>query len=241
MASRWEQVTLGRIYAIPVRLDATIIFVPMFFVISYSGHSIDDTWPLVAAGMFSIFLSILLHELGHAFAARFYRLSVKEIVVGGFYGYVELKPQAISRSVFIQFVAAGPFANLAIFLVLWLALATPPLSELWINSLTHLRGDSAGRLKGTIEMFAFVNFVMFVFNLLPAYPLDGGQILGNLLKRFIPSQATRYIVSGLGTLVGFAIILFGLDASVIFVLLGFQVVGANWRRLRHRRKARPSA
>ena len=232
------KITLWHLKGIPIRLDATFILVPLFF---YQGLSLNlevEKWPAVAAGTAGLFLSILLHEIGHALTAKQQQVGVREIVVGGFYGYANLKRQAIPRKVLIRILAAGPFANLAVFLVLWLALSVASPSEMSLRDLTHPVGSTLGWPGETARVLALVNLAMFLFNLLPAFPLDGGRILGLLLDRNISAQASNRIVAGLGIVVGAAVVLFGAGLSVILAVMGIMIIMINLRRLRQRSAAR---
>ena len=236
----WPKLTLGRVGAIPVRLDATFVLVPIFLLNGLSLRLVGENWPAIASGIVGIFLSILLHELGHALTARFHRVGVSEIVVGGFYGYASVKGQAVPRSTLIRILAAGPLANLVIFLALWAALSGSPVFELGTRGPMAAGGGAASWLMDVARMLALVNLVMFVFNLLPAFPLDGGRILGHLLDRVVSAQTSRRIVSGLSILAGAAMILLGLGASTILAIIGLMVVGLNLRRFRRRRARRPN-
>ena len=237
----WPKLTLGRVGTIPVRLDATFVLVPLFILNGLSARVIGDNWPAVSVGIAGIFLSILLHEFGHAFVARFYRVGVREIVVGGFYGYVSLNTQAVPRDILIRVLAAGPTVNLIIFLALWLVLSAPVFSSPSGGGSLVPGANSASWLMGVARMIAQVNLVMFVFNAIPAFPLDGGRILGHFLDRAVSARASVQIVSGLSIVAGMMMILFGLDVSTILALIGVMIVVLNFRRFRRRRRARSNA
>ena len=93
----YPRATLGHVGHVPIRVDATFIFVPLFY---FGGMSPDAPLEsffylgLVSAGLF---VSILLHEIGHGIAAHRNRMGVDELVVGGFYGYAALRGIAPTR------------------------------------------------------------------------------------------------------------------------------------------------
>ena len=66
LSGSWPKLTFGRIAGIPLRLDATFLLVPLFFLAGLSSEAIAEHWPAIALGILGVFLSILLHELGHA-------------------------------------------------------------------------------------------------------------------------------------------------------------------------------
>lgn len=223
--------TLGRISSIPVRLDITFLLIPYLLFNGLSGRPIADHWPQFLAVAAGIFLSILLHELGHALTARRYRVGVLEIVVGGFYGYARMKSAAISRIRAIGILAAGPLANLVLFVLLWLALSAPPLAELSVLGLRWPPGHSFQWLAETVRLLAFINLLMFVFNLFPVYPLDGGKIFGLVLEKITSLRTSLWIVSVLGIAAGAAMVLYGFGANTILAIIGALVVMTNFQRL----------
>lgn len=131
---------------------------------------------LVAA--LGLFICVLLHELGHAVAARVYGVEVESITLW-FLGGVASMPE-IPRQPGAEAVVgiAGPIVSVALGGLFWLAAAaTPPAMAATSFVLTYL---------------AVLNVVLAVFNLLPALPLDGGRVLRSLLALAMPhGQATR--------------------------------------------------
>lgn len=228
----WPKVTLGRVYAIPIRVDATFVIVPYFLLKWPSSTLAAEYWFAFTAGVVGIFLSILLHEFGHAFTAKFQRVGVSVIVIGGFYGYANLKRQAISRGQRIRILAVGPLANLVIFLALWMALWVSSPTDVGVRGLMAPAGAALSWERETARMLAFVNLAMFLFNSIPAFPLDGGKILGLFLDRILSVRASTRIVSSLSILVGSAMVLFGFGHSIILAIIGFMIVMTNLRRLR---------
>ncbi len=230
--------TIGRVKGIPLRLDATFILVPLALFTAMPSYLDGSLWLAAASGTVGVFLSILLHELGHASVARLHQVGVAEVVVGGFFGYASLKRQAIPRKFRIRILAAGPFTNLVIFTVLWGALAV--LSSQGADVL-HRAGAPLSWQVETLRALAIVNLAMFVFNLVPAFPLDGGKILGLWLDRSLPLQTSLRIVSALGVAFGIVMIFLGLGISLFLSFIGALVIAANLRRLHRAADSRKSA
>ena len=240
MFGNWPKLTIARIWGIPVRVDATFALVPFIFLRGLSTEAMAAHWPLLTAVIVGVFLSVLLHELGHALTAKAQRVGVDEVVVGGFYGYASIRQRGAARGSLIRILAAGPLANLAIFAVLWLALSMPSLAELAPRGLALSRGAADSWPEAAARMLALVNLAMFVFNLLPAFPLDGGRILGHLLDAVMSMVASARIVSGLGIALGVALVLlgFGFGLGIVLTIVGMLVVMTNLSRLNRIRQAR---
>ena len=204
----------------------------MLFVGVGSASRFGEGLAAVAFGTSGIFLSILLHEMGHAYAAKRHQVGVSEIVVGGFFGYAALRRQTIPRWMLIRILAAGPCANLVVFLVIWLllALAAPP--AIGFGVLAESVGRTMGWLGESLRILAIVNLAMFIFNMLPAFPLDGGRILGLVLDRHTSAEKSQRLVAGLSVVIGCAVILFGFSLSFFLAIVGFMIIAVNLRRLR---------
>lgn len=232
MFGKVPKVTIGRIGQIPIRIDITFLIVPYLLFSALSGRPIGEHWQQMAAVTAGVFLSIFLHELGHALTARLYRVGVVEIVVGGFYGYASMKKMAVTRLRAMAILAAGPTANLVIFGILWLALSNPSFAELTPRGLRWPAGDNLEWLSETVRLMAFLNFLMFAFNLLPVFPLDGGKLFGLVLNRFYTLVTSIRVVSWLSIIFGAIMALYGFGSSIFMVIIGAMIVTTNLSRLR---------
>ena len=108
----------------------------------------------------SAFIAILVHEMAHAFVANRYNYRVYGINVGLFAGSASIDSNMAQRDS-IPITAAGPISNLLLF-----AIAT--LAQYFV-------------VNDFITMFASINLILFIFNILPIYPMDGGHILKDFL------------------------------------------------------------
>ncbi len=141
-----------------------------------------------------LFMLVTLHELGHSFAAMAFDVPVKQIILSPIGGVAQLMrmPDKPSQELIIAF--AGPAVNIVLaFLMLVFALA-------WgINIGTLLRGAAglAGTTLTALFSYVFVsNIFLAVFNLIPAFPMDGGRVLRALLAlRLDYAQATNIAAS----------------------------------------------
>lgn len=187
---------LGRILGIKIRVSW--VFVPLLAVLVLASAQGGLTSMFLLA---SVLGCVLLHELGHALAAQRYGLEVKEIKFWLLGGVAQMS--AIPENPRIEGVIAlaGPAVNLL--------LAGLALPLLLIGAAGHLP-PTATQL---VELFLVVNLALGIFNLLPAFPMDGGRLLrAALATRFSWLRATEIAVKT-GRWVALALALFGIFAQ----------------------------
>ena len=217
MSSRTDHVQIARVIGIPIYLHFSwlIIFGLIAWTLStgyFPAQSPDlpasSYWAkgLVASLLF--FVSILLHELGHAFVARRLGLRTLSITLFVFGGVAQLEKDPKDGRAEFWMAAAGPVASLAL-AGLFYTLANLPLV-----------GASAAAVA---RYLALINLMLALFNLVPAFPMDGGRLLrGALWGPLGKARATR-IASGAGTLFAFLLISAG-----VFSLLRGDSLGGLW-------------
>lgn len=220
---------LFRVAGIPVKIDITFILVPIFlFPLLQQSPS---TFTILIAGVFA---SVLLHESGHATVARVFGVPVGEILVGGFYGYARLLRAAPSTAANILILLAGPLTNGLIFLLCWHALGRPQLTFAGrfgaIDPLPWL-SDSPWAIYAVFTL-ARINLAMLVFNLLPAFPLDGGSIYRDMLGGVVPRALAARAIASLGVIVGLVSAYAGFRTSLVLLLIGAQIAIMNWAILK---------
>lgn len=181
---------IARLGGIPVRFDALYPLMVAAIALSMIGRNSPDLASLALFTLIAIggaTLSILLHELGHAAMARRYQLRTEEIRIGGFYGWAVIEDAPRTRLQTIAVLAAGPTVNIAIFIGLWMLLGMPGLnSRLYFHYGADTFHSMAGRnwlAHYSMQWLAYLNLGMAVFNLLPAFPLDGGRMWRLALSR----------------------------------------------------------
>jgi len=170
-------------------------------------------WLMGVAGVIGLFLSIVLHELSHSLVARRYGLPMKGITLFIFGGVAEMdREPSEPRSEFAMAIA-GPAASVAISALCY--------------GLTRLSGALAWPVELTTVLLylAVINIALVAFNLIPAFPLDGGRVLRSALWRWKGDLgwATR-LASRIGSGFGVALIVLG----VVSVLFGNFIGGMWW-------------
>jgi Zn-dependent protease/predicted transcriptional regulator len=170
-------------------------------------------WSMGVIAALGLFASIVLHELGHATVARRYGLPIRRITLFIFGGVAEMEAEPERPAAEFWVAIAGPIVSFLVGLVCWLLLQAAA-------------GAGAGvPVVGVLAYLATINVILAVFNLVPAFPLDGGRILRAALWHWKGSLrwATR-VSSTIGG--GFGILLIVL--GVYRVLVGDFVGGMWW-------------
>lgn len=163
-------------------------------------------------GMLGLFLSVVLHELGHAAVARRFQLPISRITLFIFGGIAELNREPPSPKAEFFVAIAGPIVSLI-------------LSGLF--TLLTAIGQHAGwptALTGVTGYLGFINLIIVIFNLIPAFPLDGGRIFRSFLWWWKGNLGSAtMITTRLGTAFGFALIFLG-----FFAILGGSFFAGLW-------------
>lgn len=230
----WSDIPATRLFSvagIPVRLDATFLFAafPVLMAVFFRHFSRGIDYPIAAAMMLGgVFVSVLAHELGHALAARAFRVGCSEIRVGGFYGFAVLDGRPRRRWQSVVILLAGPAANAVLFALFWLMLGWPQSSgQLAISyAARELPFLDAPGVRVSLRWLASLNLAMLVFNLLPAFPLDGGRILRILAAGFMDDGRSVRLIATLGIVIG-AWSCFGVAQYPALIFIGPLLVIAN--------------
>lgn len=205
-------ITLFRLFGFAVRADATWIFIVVLIAWSLSvrvfpsmhpGLGSDAYLAMGLAGTIALFLSIVLHEFAHAMVARRFGIPIKGITLFIFGGVAEMHEEPKSPRTELLMAAAGPAASLLIS-VIFLALA---YGGVWL-------GWSA-QVVSVFQYLFWVNALLVAFNLVPAFPMDGGRILRALLWMWRgDSRSATKTASDAGSVFGMVLIGLGVFALV---------------------------
>jgi Zn-dependent protease/CBS domain-containing protein len=215
--SQTDHLQIARVIGIPIYLHFSwlIIFGLIVWTLStgyFPAHYPDlpasSYWAkgLVASLLF--FVSILLHELGHAVVARLHGLRTRSITLFIFGGVAQLEKDPKDGRDEFWMAAAGPAVSLALAGLFYVGASLPFLGPSSAAVATYL---------------ALINLMLAVFNLVPAFPMDGGRLLrGALWGSMGKARATR-IASGAGTFFAFLLIFVG-----VFSLIRGDALGGLW-------------
>lgn len=213
------RIELGRIAGIPIFLD---LFFVLIAVLLSNRYFTSGDLQVVSAGVvvvIGLLGSILLHELGHAFAGRLFGQRVSHIELMGLGGLCQFV-HALPKSALIRTVIylAGPAMNL----LLWVVFKQLALTG---------AAQSKPMLFQALATLAISNLYLLIFNLLPAYPLDGGHTLDAWLGVVIGPNWARRIVAVLGLVLCAGLAYLAFPSDLWMLLLAFIIFQINWSAL----------
>jgi Zn-dependent protease/CBS domain-containing protein len=191
-------IPIGKLFGVEIRLHLTFVFLLGFVWMAESAMPKSNNTPDRALALVGIvFASVVLHELGHALVAKGQGTQAKAIIllpIGGITLLDESQatpsgpvPLKWKRDVLVAL--AGPLVNIGLALAAGaIVLARFPEARLWTKPFIHS--------NHLLRSFVWVNLYLGLFNLLPAYPMDGGHVLRALfLRRMDEVAATRRAIT----------------------------------------------
>jgi Zn-dependent protease len=189
--------SVGRVAGIPVRVHWTLVALLGVVALASGAGALG-----MLASAVLLFGSVVAHELAHALVARGFGIRTHDIVLSPLGGVARLDGTPASGRAEVLIALAGPAMSLAIAGAAWLALGFAPAAA-----------------AGVLGTLVWANAMLGVFNLVPAFPMDGGRVLRGLLhERIGPARATE-IAAGLGRAVAIAMGLVGLFAANVSLVL----------------------
>jgi Zn-dependent protease/CBS domain-containing protein len=212
--------TLFRLFGFAVNADTSWLFIVALVTWSlagslfperYPGASTQVYWLMGAVGAAGLFLSVVFHELCHSLVARRFGIEMKGITLFIFGGVAEMSEEPPSPRAEFVVAGVGPASSLVLGLVAYLV--------------HRLLGANPGAVGPVLDYLAGINVLLAVFNLVPAFPLDGGRMLRAVLwgRSGNMARATR-ITGNIGAGFGMVLVIIGLGTFVA----GAFVMGVWW-------------
>lgn len=242
MFGRSGSIQLARIFGIRVGVDFSW-FVVLFIVIFWLsdefqrslGGSETEAYVTAVVSALLLFSSVIVHELGHALAARRHGIEVSGITLSPLGGFALMSRESRTPKEELQVAGAGPLATLLILVVCALIglIAYGP-SEFG-DAATLQNSLPTTPLSLTLGWLATMNAIVLLFNLIPAYPLDGGRIARGLVWRLTGdrergSRAAARLGQGFGILLMglgvWALVAFDPFIGIWALLVGFMISGS---------------
>ncbi len=216
---------LGRLFGISIRVHFSWLFI--FFLIAWSlatsilprqypGWNTNTYWVLGVIGSAVLFLSVLLHELSHSLLAASRGHHVKGITLFFLGGVSEIEAESNTPGEEFWIALVGPLTSFALSGIFWL--------------LSRTVASGSEHIQAVTGYLAVVNLSLGIFNLLPAFPLDGGRVLKAIVWRATGSLPRALTVASIsGSAIGFSLI--GIGVFLVFtgnMLSGLWMAFIGW-------------
>lgn len=205
---------IGRAFGVDVFLHWTYFLGPAYIV--YLHWKLGFSWPII--GILLVILTaltacVLLHEFGHAMAAKYFGVEIRDIILTPIGGAARLIGMSNDPLQEFAIAAAGPAVNLLIALVfaIYIAISGASLS---------LSADASG-VVGFPQAMVWLNGFLFLFNLIPAFPMDGGRIFRSMLAVSFKHETATLIAGVAGQFVSIGFLTYGIySGELSFVIVG---------------------
>lgn len=213
-----RQITVARIYGIPVRIDYrwfVVFFLSVWLIavnlvrggiwvgqVKLLPVSVTAAWLLAVVSTLGLFLSVFGHELSHALMGRAEGIDIEEIVLHPFGGLARLRNEPDSPRAEFRIAVAGPAASFLFAVVGFILMFIAMKAEY-------------STVAGVLFLISAGNLLLAVFNLFPGYPLDGGRVLRALLWRRTGDINAATRMAGIcGMLIAAILIIFGVYMAI---------------------------
>lgn len=204
--------TLGRIGGTAVRIHVTfLLFLVWIWAAYYRQGGAQAAWDgVLFVGL--LFLCVLLHEFGHVFAARRYSVKTPDITLWPFGGIASLERMPEKPSEELVVAIAGPAVNvvIALLLILVLGATTNP------DELMKIEDPATSMLA----KLAGANIFLVLFNLIPAFPMDGGRVLRALLAMKMGFARATSAAASIGQALAVVLGLIGIFTNPMLMIIG---------------------
>jgi len=235
-------IQLARLFGIRIGVSASWFLVLAFLIVFLSdyfhkvlGGSTSTAYAVAVAGALGYFASLILHELGHALVSRRLGIAILGIDLWFFGGMARPAREPETPGEEFKVAAAGPAATFAVLLACVGATAAIAGGGHFTNAVLTSEGFTTTPVLALLAWLAFINSALLVFNLVPAFPLDGGRIARAAIWRRtgdrhrgtrITGRAGQVFAMALG-LVGLLGLLTGSGFGLFTLLLGLILYQAS--------------
>lgn len=213
-------ISLGKLFGIPTSIHWTFWILIVWIIFTNLGQGQAETlWYLLF--VLAIFGCVLLHELGHALAARRYGIQTRSITILPIGGVANLEKMPEDPKQELVVAIAGPLVNVLIAAALWLWLSLSGGLNLQpedVEAFTHVNASNF------LPSLLLVNIMLVVFNLIPAFPMDGGRVLRAFLAMNMPRvKATEWAVN-IGKIFAILFVFWGFSSNPFLIFIALFIV-----------------
>jgi stage IV sporulation protein FB len=217
-------IRLFTISGIDIRMHLTFPLIVLWGALQF-GVFMGLGWQGAAFGVLVtllLFAIVVLHELGHSYAALAYGIPVRRIVLLPIGGVAELGRLPEKPSQELVIAIAGPAVNFALAIGMWLVAQVTPLGAgladgRWLPFFG--RGMLADPAAAVFQYIFAANLFIGIFNLLPAFPLDGGRVLRALLAMGLGYARATALAVSIGQVMAWLLGLWGLLSGNFFMVI----------------------
>jgi Zn-dependent protease/CBS domain-containing protein len=208
-------INIGTVAGTAIRLHVTfLLFLGWIFLASWYSGGPQAAWTSLAF-MILLFACVLAHEFGHIFVARYFGVTTPTVTLLPIGGVAQLEriPEKPSEEFLVAI--AGPLVNVVIAIVLVVFLGASLDAR-------HLAGVDNSAVH-MLDRLAAVNIFLVVFNLIPAFPMDGGRVLRALLATRLGYTRATEIAASIGQVVAFGLGFLGLFGNPLLIFIAIFV------------------
>ena len=212
---------LFTLYGFEVKLDLSWLLLALLISWSLGAGWFPARYPELTSHAYAwmgiavaigVFFSIVFHEFSHSIVARYYGMPIRGITLFIFGGVAEMESEPPDPKAEFLMAIAGPISSFVLAALLWVAASLAQAAA------------SPQPLIGVLSTLAVINFTVAAFNLVPAFPLDGGRVLRAALWHWRRNlQEATFISSRIGRGFGTALMILGVVAFV-----GGNLIGGMW-------------
>src|SRR5512134_291251 len=200
---------------VPVRLHVTFLLLLVWLAALFWMRAGPSAAAEGVLFILLLFGSVVLHEFGHVLAARRYGIATADVTLLPIGGAASIAPPPENPSQEVVIALAGPAVNVAIWLVLMLIADLPTMTA------ESARLDEPGATL--LSRVASANLLLAIFNMIPAFPMDGGRVLRALIATRLGFVRATRIAAGVGQALAVVFAFLGLFGSPLLVLIAIFV------------------
>ena len=214
-------IRIARIHGFEIKVDASWLLIAALIVWSLATAYFPVEFPdartpallvMAVAAMLGLFGSLIVHELAHAIVARRFGLRISGITLFLFGGVAELQSEPVSGATEFWIAIAGPFASFCLALGFWFS---------------ALVSDIIGLPAAALSIFGYlavINLVLALFNLLPAFPMDGGRVL----RAWLWTRSSDLVMSTRHAVTVSNVIAYGVIALGLYAVFSGALAAGLW-------------
>jgi Zn-dependent protease len=210
----FRSLVLGRIFGVPIKLHWSFYIVLIYALLELIANPASGVGLIIMIALLSF--SVIAHELAHSLVARKFRIQTHDILLTPIGGIARMTDLPATPKQEILVAGVGPLLSITI------GLATFPFLYSVMFQHTEVTGFISGLFSTIVGLFALlsiINLIIGVFNLIPAFPMDGGRILRAILHRKLGILRATEIAASVGKFIALVGLVFGIIHSAFSLII----------------------